>query len=172
MKDINIMQDTVVIKKNPYGDTRTAPDDFSYEKFCAANREHINHVNKLLCNFGHEFFRRSDKHDFTKIYREEEFWLAFLEAKTNPSFNFVDSPWYQTHIHAERHHLNADVPLDVDLIDVIEMICDCVAAGYARKGEVDTSDINEIEGAVIYAAIQNTIKKVMDMCMLEETKDE
>jgi hypothetical protein len=34
------------------------------------------------------------------------------------------------------------------------------------KGEVDASIY--IDGAVVYAAVQNTAKKVMDMCVLKE----
>lgn len=36
----------------------------------------------------------------------------------------------------ERRHLNDKVPEDVNLIDVLEMICDRVCAGMARTGAV------------------------------------
>jgi hypothetical protein len=42
----------------------------------------------------------------------------------------------------------------VTLIDVVEMVCDCVSAGMARTGEVYDLDIDE---AILSKALKNTV---------------
>ena len=79
MKSFNCDYDAqkVIIKRNPYGDTRTAPDDYSHDKFCDANREHVATVKSLMHHITSELYDRADAHDFTKFSREEEFWRTW-----------------------------------------------------------------------------------------------
>ena len=48
---------------------------------------------------------------------------------------------------------------DINLIDVIEMIVDCVMAGLARSGEVYPLDINP---DVLLKAFQNTVEMLKE----------
>ena len=50
--------------------------------------------------------------------------------------------------------MNDKVPKDVNLIDVLEMICDCVSAGLARTGEV--YDVT-LSGETLQKAFKNTV---------------
>lgn len=165
----NYDESIVHIKRNSYGDTRTAPDDYSHDKFCDANREHADTVKRLMSHIASELFARADVHDFTKFSREEEFWRDFVRAKKDPDFKFTEGEWYKMHVNAERHHLHESGPIDVDILDIIEMICDNVAAGYARSGKV--YDIN-IPITVLAVAINNTETKIKDMCVLDESDQE
>jgi hypothetical protein len=53
----------------------------------------------------------------------------------------------------ERHHLDDRVPDDVNLLDVIEMVVDCVVAGMARTGEVYPI---ELSNDILQKALKNT----------------
>ena len=59
----------------------------------------------------------------------------------------------------ERHHLNDNVPEDVNLIDVLEMVIDCTVAGLARSGEVYNITI---PNDVLIKAIDNTKNLIID----------
>ena len=48
-------------------------------------------------------------------------------------------------------------PEDVDLLDVLEMIVDCVCAGMARSGEVRSL---EIDSDILNKAVQNTVELI------------
>ncbi len=78
--------------------------------------------------------------------------VATMEGR----MQFEDGEWYRLHYeNLERHHLLRHVPDDVDLFDVIEMVCDCVSAGMARCGEVRPI---EIADGVFQKALENTVK--------------
>lgn len=69
--------------------------------------------------------------------------------------DFFDGEWSKIHYEVlERHHLKRHCPDDVNMLDVIEMICDCVAAGMARSGEVYDVDI---PAEVLTKAVKNTV---------------
>lgn len=60
------------------------------------------------------------------------------------------------HLETERHHLFSRVPEDVNLIDVLEMIADCVCAGISRgNGEVRRI---ELDSKVLQMAVDNTVE--------------
>ena len=97
------------------------------------------------------------QHDHTKKSGEKFFYDDFLSAM-NENTDFVKGQWYQMHIHTERHHLFSRCPDDVNLIDVLEMIADCVCAGMARSGEV--RDL-EISSEILERAVKNTVELIV-----------
>ena len=78
---------------------------------------------------------------------------------------FEDGEWYKLHCDNERHHLLKHCPDDVNLIDVLEMICDCVCAGMARSGCV--RDL-EIDAEILDRAVRNTVTLLENAVELEE----
>lgn len=154
----------ITIKKNSNGDTRTAPKDVSFEQFQEANDMHRADVASVM----HELSRIVDiagkMHDFTKKSQEKMFYRDFL-ATMNSSADFVASEWYQVHVHAERHHLSSYCPVDVTLIDIMEMLVDCVCAGMARSGEVRDLELNN---EIMSAAVKNTVDLIKSMIVLED----
>lgn len=154
----------VSIHKNPNGDTRTAPEKVSFEQFQEANDQHILDVARVMEVISHCLKSNAHKHDWTKKAEEEMFYRDFLSTK-NDGADFVSSEWYQLHINTERHHLLARCPEDVNLLDVIEMVVDCVCAGKTRSGQV--RDI-EISLEILEKALKNTVKMVDDMTVVRE----
>ena len=108
----------------------------------------------FLCDKIKEQFKA---HDHTKL---GEYLPAFTKALSTgfKGKEFKGLDWWEIHL-TERHHLNDKVPEDVNLIDVLEMICDCVSAGMARTGTVyDVTLSNE----TLKKAFKNTVKLIKD----------
>lgn len=154
----------VTIYKNPNGDTRTAPKNVSFEEFQEANDMHREDVNQIMYEISQMIDKRGENHDCTKKSQERMFYKNFLSTM-NEGTDFVNDEWYQLHIKAERHHLLSHCPDDVNLIDVLEMISDCVCAGMARSGEI--RDL-EIDSDILNRAVQNTAKMIKDMIEVKE----
>jgi hypothetical protein len=154
----------VTIYKNPNGDTRTAPKNVSFEEFQEANDMHREDVNQVMYELSQMIDKRGENHDCTKKSQERMFYKNFLSTM-NEGTDFVNDEWYQLHIKAERHHLLSHCPDDVNLIDVLEMVSDCVCAGMARSGEI--RDL-EIDSDILNRAVQNTAKMIKDMIEVKE----
>ena len=151
----------VEIVKNPNGDTRTAVGDVTFKKFHEANLSHREDVYNLMESFSHEVRSAAVNHDVTKLINEKQFYEDFKSAREIPIFDFTSGEWYKMHVLAERHHLNTHCPKDVTLVDVIEMICDCVAAGLARNGKVTPV---EISNDILQEAVKNTVTLLAESC--------
>lgn len=150
------------IYKNPNGDSRTAPKDVSFKEFQKANDMHIQDVKNVINNLAYLLMQRGQTHDFTKKSLENLFYLNFKETINNGT-DFISNSWYQEHIKSERHRLLSRCPDDVNLIDVLEMIVDCVCAGKARSGEIRGLEINE---EILKKALENTVQQVSEMIIV------
>ena len=148
----------IKIRRNPNGDTRTAPKNISYEEFQEANDMHKRDVYEVMKYLSRLISITGLAHDFTKKREERLFYENFLSTMNNGT-NFVEDDWYQLHINEERHHLFSRCPEDVNLIDVLEMITDCVCAGLARSGKV--RDL-EISPDILERAVTNTVQLLKD----------
>ena len=154
----------IKIKKNPNGDTRTAPKNVSFEEFQKANNMHISDVNNVMNFLSDSVKRRGTFHDHTKKSQEKLFYNNFLSTINNGT-DFIKDEWYQFHVQMERHHLLSHCPDDVNLIDVLEMIVDCTCAGLARSGEVRPMEIND---DILHKAIDNTVELIKSVVEVEE----
>lgn len=155
----------IIIKKNPNGDTRTAQGKVSFDEFQKSNDMHIRDVSNIMNMLADVIKITGENHDWTKKEYEEQFYEEFTESMKNNGDFSDDSKWYQNHIRQERHHINSYVHEDVDLIDVLEMISDCISAGLARSGKVRPI---EIDKDVLYKAFENTCKLILNNCELVE----
>ena len=158
------MEDKIIIKKNPNGDTRTAKGEVSFEEFAHANNMHISDVKNIMDFYADLCKYNGENHDFTKKKYEKQFYDEFVYSRMN-NVKFTESEWYKNHIKEERHHINSFVHNDVDLFDVLEMIADCTSASLARSGNVREITIDK---DVLYKAFQNTCKLTKNMCKLVE----
>lgn len=158
------MEDKIIIKKNPNGDTRTAKGEVSFEEFAHANDMHINDVKNIMDFYADLCKYNGENHDFTKKKYEKQFYDEFVYSRMN-NVKFTESEWYKNHIKEESHHINSFVHNDVDLFDVLEMIADCTSASLARSGNVREITIDK---DVLYKAFQNTCKLTKNMCKLVE----
>lgn len=153
----------IIIEKNPNGDTRTAPKDISFEQFQVANDMHREDVRNVMHYLAYLINRAGLCHDVTKKSEKEMFYNNFLSTMNNGT-DFVKDEWYQMHVNTERHHLLSRCPDDVNLVDVLEMIADCVCAGIARSGEIRDLEINS---DILERAVKNTVDlivKEIDVC--------
>lgn len=157
----------IKIKHNTLGDTRTATKVPTFYEFVDANKDHVNDVENMMRELADDIIQRGSKHDSTKMfepgrslfYRE---LCAKIEGKID---SFVDGEWYPMHCKTERHHLNEYCPDDVNLIDVLEMISDCVCAGMARSGNVYPI---EIPSEILQKAVKNTVQICIDAVEVTE----
>ena len=141
----------ILIYKSPTADTRTC--DFtkvSKETLLESSRQHINDVVRGLHYFSEVLGEAAAIHDYDKILDIDGFHHDFQTG-------FKETKWWDNHRKLNRHHLNiADgIRDDVNLIDVLDYITDCVMAGMARSGSVyDITLPNE----VIQKAFANTVE--------------
>lgn len=122
----------ITIKPSQTADTRTC--DFANttkETLLASSRQHISDVVKALAFFSGKLTEAAGEHDYDKLTTIDWFHADFITG-------FKQTGWWDNHRRIHRHHIDkADgVPEDVNLIDVIEHISDCVMAGMARSGSV------------------------------------
>jgi hypothetical protein len=147
----------VQIKKHTEGDSRVAKELPTFRDFNNANDAHRQDVVNLVGEFCKQLEEKARRHDWTKV--EEPYRSMFyrdLCATIEGRMNFVDGEWADLHYNKlERHHLKRYCRDDVNMFDVIEMICDCVAAGMARSGEIYDVDI---PAEVLTKAVKNTVE--------------
>jgi hypothetical protein len=151
----------IKIPKSATADTRTC--DFanvSKDTLLASSKQHIRDVQEA-----HQFFSRLIakalmEHDTDKITDIDGFHRDFVTG-------FKVTEWWDRHRQLNRHHLNvADgVREDVNLIDVLDFIADCVMAGMARSGSVYPLHLSP---ELLEKAFQNTITLLKAQVVVQE----
>ena len=144
------------IKKHTEGDSRVAKAAPTIAKFDEANNDHVRDVKNLADEFADMLKTQVLHHDYTKrVDPYRSMFYRDLCGTIEGKMDFFDGEWSKIHYEVlERHHLKRHCPDDVNMLDVIEMICDCVAAGMARSGEVYDVDI---PAEVLTKAVKNTV---------------
>ena len=150
------------IQKSKTADTRTC--DFasvSKETLRQSSIQHIGDVRK-----GIEFFKAlldtaADRHDFDKLTALDGFHSDFVGG-------FESTDWWDNHREVNRHHLLQEdgVRDDVNLVDVLDMVVDCVMAGMGRSGTVYPVDIST---DVLRRAFDNTVELLKCNVEVQET---
>ena len=145
------------IKRHTEGDSRVAVYPPTISEFDVANADHIQDVKNLADLFCAVLKGTAARHDWTK--EKEPYRTMFYKDLCDAiegKMEFMDGEWARLHYdELERHHLKKYCPEDVNLFDVVEMICDCVAAGMARSGEIYDIDI---PADVLTKAVENTVE--------------
>lgn len=139
----------IQIRKSATADTRTCDyASISKDTLLASSRQHIGDVGRALAYFGSLITEAAVRHDYDKLTDIDGFHADFVTG-------FAQTGWWERHRKLNRHHLLADdgVPEDVNLIDVLDMISDCVMAGMARSGTVYPLEISD---EVLRRAFDNT----------------
>lgn len=123
----------IEIRKSHTADTRTCdPKNVSKETLLASSIQHIGDVGKGIAFFTGKLTEAASIHDYDKLSEIDwfhgDFTTDILKA----------GGWLENHYKIHRHHLDkaTGVPGDVNLIDVLEHIADCVMAGMGRSGSV------------------------------------
>lgn len=157
------MSEKIKIRKTDKADTRFSVYSKTSKKELLENSKlHIEDLENTMKLLAYKIINQAKAHDRDKITRLDHFYECF---KTG----FSDDSWYENHKKASRHHLNDKngVRDDVNLIDVLEMICDCITAGLARSGKVYEI---EIDSKVLMKAFTNTCTLVINSVEVEDEK--
>lgn len=158
------MNGIIEIIRNPNGDSRTAPKGIKFEQFREARDMHAGDVGAVMHELSRMMDRAGKNHDCTARSQERMFYRDFVDAQEHGT-DLAEGEWYQIHIRAERHHLLSHCPDDVNLIDVIEMIADCVCAGLARSGEIRDMEISR---EILDKAVENTAGLIRSMVVVKQ----
>ncbi len=150
----------IQIKKSKTADTRTC--DFtkvSREQLLASSLQHLGDVHKGLAFFAGQLVEAAGRHDYDKLSDIDGFHEDF---KTG----FTQTHWWERHRLINRHHLTmADgIPNDVNLIDVLDFIVDCVMAGMGRSGSVYELKLPD---GLLERAFQNTVDMLKAKVVVE-----
>lgn len=140
----------ITIRQSPTADTRTC--DFTQvtkETLYASSEQHIADVRQALAFFQSLLDEAAINHDPDKLTDIDGFHADFITG-------FKQHSWWDRHRPLNRHHLTESdgVPVDVDLIDVLDFIADCVMAGMARSGSVYPL---ALKPELLERAFQNTV---------------
>lgn len=151
----------IYIKPSPTADTRTC--DFANvtkDTLYASSEAHIKDVAQGLMFLMDKLREAAQRHDFDKLTDIDTFHADFITG-------FKQTLWWDTHRRINRHHLTAPdgVRADVNLIDVLDYIVDCVMAGMARSGSVTPLSLPP---ELLERAFQNTVKLVQDQVVVQK----
>lgn len=151
----------ILIEKNTCGDTRSATKCPTFREFEYSNEAHKTNVKQVMKLFADKITSQASDHDWTKTAEpyKSEFYRDLCNTIEHKIDFENDSTWLKKHYEIERHHLLANCPNTVNLIDVLEMIVDCTCAGLARSGKVRELEIND---DILNKAIQNTVQLILD----------
>lgn len=151
----------IKIEKSQTADTRTC--DFAKVTRLQLLRSSLQHMNDV--KLGMKFFKdliteADERHDHDKLTDIKHFHADFITG-------FKETGWWDNHRKVNRHHLLQDdgIPEDVNLIDVLDMIVDCVMAGMGRAGCVYPLDIKP---DVLRQAFDNTVELLKKQIVVED----
>eukprot|EP00918_Siedleckia_nematoides_P028969 GHVU01062248.1.p2 GENE.GHVU01062248.1~~GHVU01062248.1.p2 ORF type:complete len:160 (-),score=23.77 GHVU01062248.1:1746-2225(-) len=150
----------IKIQKSATADTRTCDyANVTKETLLESSRQHIRDVQEA-----HQFFSRKIAeallaHDTDKITDIDGFHRDFLTG-------FTVTEWWDRHRKLNRHHLQQPdgCPVDVNLIDVLDFIADCVMAGMGRSGSVYALKLGP---EILERAFQNTVTLLKSQVVVE-----
>lgn len=149
----------IKIRKSQTADTRTC--DFSEVAKNTLHQSSVQHRGDVIK--GVEFFKQkldvvANLHDHDKLSGIDHFHRDFITG-------FEETGWWDNHRKVNRHHLLQEdgVPEDVNLVDVLEMVIDCVMAGMGRSGDVYPLDIAP---EVLMDAFQNTVTMLKEQIVV------
>jgi len=150
---------------SPTADTRTC--DYAAVTKKQLRESSIQHIRDVRDGFYFLIERlqvAAECHDYDKLTELAWFRRDFITG-------FKKTGWWDNHRQVNRHHLaQADgAREDVNLIDVLEYIVDCVMAGMARSGTVTPVDIDP---DVLLKAFQNTVELLKSQVVVDKLQGE
>lgn len=150
----------ITIHPSPIADTRTCDwSKVSSGQLLASSVQHKDDIAQALGVFQSMLTRAAVMHDFDKLTDIDSFHADFRTG-------FEQTGWWDRHRKLNRHHLAKEdgIPADVNLIDVLEFIADCVMAGLARSGSV--YDLH-LPDELLRRAFQNTVVALKSSVVVE-----
>ncbi len=146
----------ITIPKSQTADTRTCDySKVSKQELLESSLQHIEDVTMGLAFFMQQIALAAKRHDTDKLTDIDGFHADFVTG-------FKQTGWWDRHRKLNRHHLvnmqgvpqEDGIPADVNLIDVLDYLTDCVMAGMARSGSVTPL---KLPPELLERAFQNTV---------------
>lgn len=153
----------IEIRRSETADTRSCDvTKVTKEELLKSSVQHIGDVAKGLAFFQQKLSQAIVNHDVDKLTLIDWFYECF---KTK----FEDTSWWDNHRKIHRHHLTQDdgIPEDVNLIDILEYLTDCVMAGKARNAEGFYKP--EAPDELLQRAFQNTVNLLLQEVVVVDT---
>lgn len=152
----------IEIQKSATADTRTC--DFANttkEALLASSLQHIGDIGKALAFFSGKITEAANVHDYDKFTEIDWFHADFVTG-------FKQTGWWDNHRKIHRHHLDKPdgVPENVNLLDVLEHIADCVMAGMGRSGSVYELKLPD---ELLQRAFRNTVQLLKAQVVVKES---
>lgn len=149
----------IKIKKSPTNNNK----DWSKtteEELLLSSEMHISDISQGMKFFISLMENSAINHDKDKI-TDIKWYLHDFQT------NFKENTWFQNHKRVNRHHLTdkSGIPEDVNVIDILDHIVDCVMACKARGGEF--KDIT-LSNDVVQKAIQNTAELLLNNVQVQD----
>jgi hypothetical protein len=141
----------ITIEKSATADTRTCDfKNVTKEELYKSSVQHIDDIHQALEFFIERIRDAKTNHDPDKITDINGFHRDFVTG-------FKQTTWWDAHRKSNRHHLmeSDGVPDDVNLIDVLDFIADCVMSGMGRSGSVYPLHLDH---SILERAFQNTVE--------------
>jgi len=151
----------IKIQKSKTADTRTCNfTTVSKETLLESSYQHIRDVVEGFVYFCDLIGESAARHDWTKIKGIDQFHADFITG-------FATQEWYANHKQVERHHIGTPdgVRDDVNIVDLLEHIVDCVMAGKARSGAVFPI---ELPNELLQKIVKNTVDLLASNIEVEE----
>ena len=152
----------IIIKESKTADTRTCGvKTVSKDTLLKSTYQHLNDIKQGLDFFKLMLDDSIKHHDHDKLSNIDGFYHDFQT-------NFTETTWWDNHRKVNRHHLTQDdgIPQDVNLIDVLDFINDCVMAGMGRTGEVYPLHLSP---ELLEKAFQNTITLLKSQIIVDHS---
>jgi hypothetical protein len=152
------------VKPSPTADTRTCDyTKVTKETLFESSQQHIQDVRAALAFFSDRLVKAAVDHDPDKLTDIDGFHADFVTG-------FKQTTWWDRHRRINRHHLTQEdgIPHNVNLIDVLDFIADCVMAGMARSGSVYELKLSP---ELLERAFQNTVELLKSQVVVMTAKD-
>ena len=150
----------IKIQRNKTADTRTCNfSEVTKDTLLLSSIQHINDVRSALYFFSELLNTAAFVHDADKITDISSFHEDFVTG-------FKKTSWWDRHRKLNRHHLTESdgVPEDVNIIDVLDFVADCVMAGMARTGQVRELTLSS---DILQRALKNTADLLQKQIVIE-----
>ena len=153
----------ITIKQSKTADTRSCDSSkVTKNQLYDSSVQHISDVAKGMYFFTGLMANAAAIHDLDKLTAIDHFHADFITG-------FKETGWWDNHRKINRHHLLQEdgVPENVNLIDVLDMIVDCVMAGMGRTGTVYPLSITP---EVLMRAFNDTVDLLKSQVVVEQTE--
>jgi len=151
----------IEIIRDSKSDSRVVNGELDIDKLFQATLRHMREVQDGLGYFADLLDRAGECHDYTKLTKLEDYHAALTSG------TIKQSDWFRYHITEERHHPLQYLKQDINLLDVLEYLTDCVMAGSVR------GNVHEIKlpDELLQKAFANTVELLKRQVVVTEVEE-